>query len=102
MKTLRKVSVFSLACFQAVLFALTGLLSGTLIFLFSKQLHRLSEAVGTDLSRLPDFGLGLGTSLLLLLPLAFALAGFLAGLLGGLLFNLVAALTGGIRVRIDD
>lgn len=102
MKNLRKVGVFSFAIFQAVLFALIGLLSGTAIFLFSKQLHRLSALTGTDLSRLPDFGLGLGTASLLVLPLVCALIGFATGILGALLFNLVAAITGGIRVRIDD
>jgi len=102
MKTLKRIDVLSLAKFQTVLMALFGLLVGVLVaffgFLFQAFAGRFIEGSET----LPALGAGLGVAALRILPIVYAVIGFIAGLVGGALFNLVAGITGGIKVQLED
>lgn len=102
MKTLKKIDVLSLAKFQTVLMALFGLLVGVFAAFFGFMWQAFAGRFAEGGDALPAFGAGLGMAALFILPVVYAVIGFIAGLVGGALFNLVAGITGGIKVQLED
>lgn len=102
MKTLKRIDVLSLAKFQTVLMALMGLLVGVFVAFFGFLFQAFAGRFVEGGEALPALGAGLGVAALFILPIVYAVIGFIAGLIGGALFNLVAAITGGIKVQLED
>ena len=102
MKKLKKIDVLSFAKFQTVLMAMVGLLVGVVFsffgFIWQAFAGRFIEAGNT----MPPFAAGLGMAALIILPVIYAVVGFFSGLIGAALFNLVTAITGGIKVQLED
>jgi predicted membrane-bound spermidine synthase len=106
MKTLKKIDVLSFAKFQTVLMALIGVLVGVMVAFFGFIFHFFFARLAESGSSLPNIGMGMGLGLglaaLVILPLVYAVIGFFVGLIGAALFNLVSAISGGIKVQLDD
>ena len=105
MATIKNLGLVSFARFQAVIFAIIGLVAGILYSfggLFIDVLVSIgwvsSTAAGTP-------GLSFGTVLafgaLIGMPIIFAIAGFVAGLVEASLYNVFAGRFGGIDLDIE-
>lgn len=102
MKTLKKIDVLSFAKFQTVLLAMVGLLIGVMIAFFGFIWQAFAGRFIEGGEALPAFAAGLGMAALIILPVMYAVIGFISGLIGAALFNLVTAITGGIKVQLEE
>ncbi len=92
MSRIKKIKVFSLAKFQAVLGAHVGLLAGT-VYSFGGLIYDLFT-IGLNWGTLLAFGALIG------MPLVFGAAGFILGVVEGVLFNILSRWTGGMDVDL--
>jgi hypothetical protein len=92
---LRRIGILSLGKFFCVLYGLMGLLVGAAVFLgsISGAAFNVRGPAGAML--------GIGVSVIIVLPLLYGLLGFLFGILGAALFNLVASMVGGIEIQLS-
>lgn len=103
MVKINKVKMFSLAKFQAVLFALLGLIAGILYSfgglvidtLVSLDLIRTNETPGLSEGTILAFGALIG------MPLIFSVSGFALGLVQSVLYNIYAKSFGGINLKFE-
>ena len=104
MSKLKRVRLFSLAKFQAVLMALVGLVAGILYSFGGFIIDVLVSAGWITSSETP--GLSYGTALAFLaligMPIIFATVGFAVGLIEAFLFNLFARWFGGIELDLEQ
>ena len=102
MAEVRTVGLFSLARFQAVLFALLGLLAGLLYSFGGLIIDLLVSSGWTASTETP--GLGSGTALAFLaiigMPLLFGACGFIVGIIEAALYNFSVRWWGGMRVKL--
>ena len=96
---LRSIGAVSIAKILAVLYAVVGLLIGTVFFLII--------VLGSMAGRPSDFGLQggpfaflLGVGSIVFFPICYALIGAIGGLIFAGIYNLVARYVGGIEVEI--
>lgn len=104
-KRLTSVSPIQLGIVLAVLYGLISLVIIVPIGAISSLgFMSLRSAAGTAPAQtFPVFpGIFLGGVMMLFIPVLQAAFGFICGALGGLLYNLVAKLTGGIEVTIEE
>ncbi|MBE9078237.1 hypothetical protein IQ241_13200 [Romeria aff. gracilis LEGE 07310] len=95
--TIRKVDALSAAKIQGSVLGLFGLILAVLFALF------LMAGITLD-SDAPDSaipGVVGGVSMIIFLPLFYAILGFIFGLVGALIYNLVAKVVGGIELEFD-
>lgn len=91
----KRIGIFSLGKVLGALYALLGLISGTL---FTLATLAGARAVGDEGGALAAaFGVGA----IIILPIAYGIAGFFAGLLAAVLYNVVAAVVGGIELELQ-
>lgn len=103
MVKINRVKMFSLAKFQAVLFALLGLIAGILYSfgglvidtLVSLNLMQTNETPGLSEGTILAFGALIG------MPLIFFLFGFALGFVQSVLYNIYAKLFSGIKLNFD-
>lgn len=97
-----RVSISSLAKFQAVLFALLGLLAGLLYSFGGLIIDVLVSSGWITSSSTP--GVGGGTALAFLaivgMPLLFGACGFIVGIIEAALYNFSVRWWGGMRIRL--
>jgi hypothetical protein len=103
MSLIRKLNIISFAKFQALLFALMGLVAG-ILYSFGGLIIDLLVSLGWVVtSETP--GLSYGTLLAFFalagMPLIFACAGFIAGLVQAVLYNFVASKFGSLHVDLE-
>lgn len=96
---LRRIGLRSIFLLFLVLYGSVGLAVGVGLYLLAGAGivdPGLTETVGmTALDRL-------GAWSLLLFPVLYGVVGGIAGLVGGALYNLAAAVTGGLRLTLED
>lgn len=96
---LRRIGLRSIFLLFLVLYGSVGLLVGGGLYVFSTAGMTelgLAETVGmTALDRLGPWSL-------LVFPALYGLVGGIAGAVGGALYNFAAAVTGGIRLELED
>lgn len=106
MKKLKKIAVFSFAKFQAVLFALVGMVCGILYFFGGLIMDALVTMGMLSSESMTTSGLSLGTLLafgaLIGIPIMFGIAGFLTGILEAVLYNLIAKWFGGLKIDFGE
>jgi len=104
MARVKKLRVLSFAKFQAVLFALLGLIAG-IVYSFGGLVIDALVSIGwiTD-SSTPglSFGTVLALGALIGMPIMFAVIGFIAGLIEAVLYNLFARWSGGIEMDFEQ
>ncbi|MEK9603580.1 MAG: hypothetical protein VW127_04055 [Flavobacteriaceae bacterium] len=102
MQKTKKINLFSLGKFQAVMGGLLGVFCGILYafggllidLLVSLEWISSTETIGLSHGTLLAFGA------LVAIPLLFSMAGFLLGLIQGLIFNIFAHWFGGFNIEI--
>ena len=94
MEKSNKIRVFAFAKFQAVLFALVGILAG-IFYSFGGFIYDLLSTGSMN------SGTALAFFALLGMPVIFAAFGFILGLLEAYLFNIVAKWIGGIDIGVS-
>ncbi len=96
MSRLVRIGVFSLARFQAVFMGLIGFILGIVFFFLSSIEFTVF---------LPNYDFGFPVSMpitmLVLLPITYALVGFVSGLVFAFVFNFVASSSGGIHFDME-
>ena len=92
MQKIRKVDVLSVAKFQAFFGAIIGLLLGLLYAALGASLDAIIGSVG--------LGSGLGLIAIIAFPIFYGIVGFVGGTIFALLYNLVAKMTGGIKIEL--
>lgn len=103
MVVLKRVGVWSVAKFQAILMVIIGLIFGifsTLLMSFITTL--LARIPGTSgASTLPTVGIiaGYGLLALIIYPILFGIIGLIGGAIGAVLYNLTAKIVGGIEME---
>jgi len=105
MAKVKNLGVFSFAKFQAVIFAIIGLVAG-IIYSFGGLIIDVLVSIGWVSSTSAGTpGLSFGTMLafgaLIGMPIIFAAAGFVAGIIEASLYNLFAGWFGGIDLDIE-
>jgi len=103
MVNVKKIGVFTFAKFQSVLFALLGLIAGT-VYSFGGLIIDVLVSLGwIASSETPglSFGTVLAFGALIGMPIIFAILGFLLGIVEAIIFNQVAKLFGGINVDFN-
>ncbi len=96
LKTIKKIHVVPFALTIGVIEAVIGLIVGILMFLL----------IGL-LSTIPGFNqtgsmmLGGGIVLLVTYPILFFIIGFIGGAIISVVYNLIAPVTGGIKVEVE-
>ena len=99
----RKINIFSFAKFQAILFAIGGLIAG-ILYSFGGLIIDAMVSIGWITSQETP-GLSYGTILafgaLVGMPLIFATFGFIFGVAEAILFNLFARWLGKISINFE-
>jgi len=90
----KSVNVLRLARFQAILFALVGLVAGVL-YSFGGVIFDVATTGSVN------WGTAMAFLALIGMPIAFALVGAILGLVEAVLFNLFAKRFGGIEIDFD-
>ncbi|HEY5691128.1 MAG TPA: hypothetical protein VIS49_06710 [Cyclobacteriaceae bacterium] len=103
MKKLSRIRVKSFAFFQAILFALLGVLAGILYSFGGLIIDLLVSLKLVTVEDTPGFGSGtiLAFGALIGMPVVFAVSGFLAGLIEAMLYNLFAKWFGGLNIDFE-
>ncbi len=96
---LKKVGVFSCGKVLGVLYALLGLLIGTIVSIVSM----VGAAIGGAGGESPEAFLGIlfGVAAIVATPLLYGGMGFIGGLIGAALYNLVSGFVGGLEVELQ-
>jgi hypothetical protein len=108
MKTVKKIGIWSLVKFNAVIGAVFGLIVGVIysliMMIMGSMIARISAGAGMDSSGMNPgaFAAGFGIFGIILMPVLYAIFGAIGGAVMGLCWNLAAKLTGGIEVVIED
>jgi hypothetical protein len=99
----RRVGVFSWAKITALIYAMIGLIVGSilaLVSLFGVALGSTFDSGSSDFGRFVPALLGVGA--IVFVPLLYGLLGFFGGLLVAGLFNLAAGMTGGLEIELAE
>jgi hypothetical protein len=91
-----RVAPISFAKITAVLYALLGLIFGTIVSLVS-----LAGGFASSSSRGTGLGLMVGGGAIVILPLLYGTIGFIATLIGAWLYNIAAGLVGGVEMDVQ-
>jgi hypothetical protein len=92
---IRRVSPLSCARIAGALYALIGLVVGTIF-----SLAALAGALASNDSHGAAFGALFGIGAVVLFPVMYGLMGFLGSLLVAWLYNLLAGMVGGVEVEL--
>ncbi len=95
---LKRMGVWSMAKFQAILMALVGLV----ITLFVVVVAFLGGTIFGGSFELGVMLGGLGMVMLIGIPIAMGIAGLIAGAIGALLYNIVSKLVGGLKMEFEE
>ena len=105
MNKLKRLKVFTLAKFQAMLFALLGVFCGGIYAFGGLAVDSLVSLGMLSSDSMNTPGLSIGTLLafgaLVGMPVLFAIIGYLSGIIEAILYNLVAGWTGGFNIGIE-
>lgn len=97
MVKLKKLGVWSLAKFQAVIMAMMGLVIGVIFAVMSLLLPQ--AAGGTE--NVIGIG-GLGMWVIIAMPIIYGVIGLVGGAIGALLFNLTTKIVGGLEMEFEE
>lgn len=93
--SLRRVGILSVAMFAGTAAAAMALLFGLVVMMFAG----VGLAGGNALT---PAGLGAGVGFLIFAPIMYGIMGFIGGAVNAVIYNVIAEITGGIRMEFDD
>ena len=99
---IRRIGVLSLATVMGALYGLLGLIFGGIFALFSLLGAGLLSTMQTEDAPSALFSVMFGVGAVIFLPILYGLMGFVGGALGAWLYNVVAAMTGGLRLEVEQ
>ena len=106
MGKIKRIKVFQLAKFQAILLTLIGLICGVLYSFGGLIIDTLVSAGILSSTTMSTPGLSYGTILafgaLVGMPLIFGVSGFILGLFEAVLYNLTAKWFGGFKIALAN
>lgn len=91
---IKKVDPMSLAKFSGTYGALVGFIVGALSSFFMSM-------AGSLMSEGRGMAGGFGIAAIIIVPLIYGIVGFLGGGLSALIFNLIAKITGGLKIETE-
>jgi hypothetical protein len=94
----KKIDVLSAGKISGLLYAGVGLIMGGFVSLFSLMGAAIGAA-NQDSSAL--IGALFGVGAFFILPIFYGVLGLIGGLVGAGLYNLIASVTGGLRVEVE-
>ena len=97
---LKRVGVLSCAIVLAVLYALLGLFAGGIMFLVSLAGAGAAASSGAGGDVFAKLGIG-GAALVIFIPVIYGIMGFIGGALMAVIYNLVAKITGGLKLTFN-
>lgn len=92
---LKRIGVISLAEYMTLIMLIFGVFYAIIYSLLAIYLGSLFS--------LPSILTGIGVvAIIIIIPIAFAVMGFIFGAIGALLYNLIARLTGGVSLDLEE
>jgi hypothetical protein len=95
---IKKVGVLSLGKMMGMLYALLGLIFGSIFTCISLI---GSAAVMSEVGIEGAAGMVFGLGAIIIFPLMYGVIGFIGGIIVGLLYNLIAGMAGGIEIYTE-
>lgn len=96
---IKRVGVLSIAKISGIMYAAMGLLGGIFLFFFSLIATSLPLA-GREFPAGISFIFGVGG--IIFLPLFYGFMGFILGAFSAWIYNVIAGITGGIELDIEN
>jgi hypothetical protein len=92
---LKRIGIISLAEYFTIIWLIVGLIWAALITVLGSFVYSLFT--------IPTLLEGLGIVVIaIVIPLGFALIGFITGALAAIIYNLIARLTGGVKMDLEE
>jgi hypothetical protein len=98
---IRRIGPLSCAKIVAALYAVIGLVIGSIISLFSLAGGFATAAFALDPSRRTAFPPVMGVGAIVVFPILYAIFGFVTTLIGAWLYNVTAGVVGGIKIDLE-
>lgn len=95
MLSLKRVGVMSVGIFTATMAAVMSFIAAIFLVILTSLGLRFNGAFN------PGAAVA-GAGLLIIMPLIYGIFGFIGGVINAVIYNVIAEITGGIRLEFDD